>query len=236
MNENKEPILITEERTRILATQGWSKESLGEYRSSGKIKEKTGFDLYIRRRNLKTVIDDCRKKASIVDGENPQEIKDLKMESNTTMGIHKQSLTPSGKTELVELSTTSLGTKVDLPALSSFDDYPSLRSIRKNEPCLLIGFDSEWETVDSDREMLSWQFSVVDEHDLVEFVFIKNGDKNLSLMDALGCILDHIGKNDSIALRDLIRYKYCSEWKNEKPIEIKTQVLSEAKENCSKRY
>ena len=49
--------------------------------------------------------------------------------------------------------------------------------------CLLIGYDSEWENLESGRDMLSWQYALVDGEDLVEFVFLKDGD-DLSLMDA----------------------------------------------------
>ena len=229
-------VTTPKEMTEILEAQGWVKESLGEYRSGGKIKKKAGYDLYIRRRNLKAFIDDYRKKSSSGGNKKPQDIKDSEMESFTTMGDHKQDLTPSDNADLNGLRTTASETKDSLPLLSSFNDYPSLRAIRGNEPCLLIGYDSEWETFDSDREMLSWQFSVVDGSDLVEFVFIKNGSKNLSLTEALGCILDYIGKYDSVALRDVIRYKYCPKWKDGKPVEIETDDLSEARQKCKYVY
>ena len=55
--------------------------------------------------------------------------------------------------------------------------------------------------------MLSWQYALVDGEDLVEFVFLKDGDKNLSLMDALACILDHLGTHAPVDVRSIRRYK-----------------------------
>lgn len=45
------------------------------------------------------------------------------------------------------------------------------KSDRQDKPCLLIGFDSEWENAIPAREMLSWQFALIDGEDLVEFIF-----------------------------------------------------------------
>ena len=42
-------------------------------------------------------------------------------------------------------------------------------------PCLLIGYDSEWENLESGREMLSWQYAFVDGEDLVEICAEKEG-------------------------------------------------------------
>ena len=54
-----------------LEAKGWIKDTLGQYRSNGQIKDKKGFDLYIRRRNLKAFIDDYSKKSSTDGCQNP---------------------------------------------------------------------------------------------------------------------------------------------------------------------
>lgn len=80
-------------------------------------------------------------------------------------------------------------TPTDLrPALSNFDGFDSLRSIRSDKDSFLIGFDAEW--VGEPRYILSWQFSCVIKDYLYEYVFIRTSDKLLSLDLALSKIFD----------------------------------------------
>lgn len=218
---------------RPLGSNGWIKTKLGQYRSNGQIKEKEGLKLYIRRRNLYDFIDDYSQKSSSDNAQKPRKNWASDMGSTPTMGNPEAELTPSfydGGS-----SASSPGVRKSLPALSSFSEYPSLMAARKEMPCLLIGYDSEWENLESGRDMLSWQYALVDGEDLVEFVFLKD-DKNLTLNDALGCILDHLGRYEAVDIRTIRRYKYCTEWKNNKPVEVVTDDVNEARSNCKYVY
>jgi len=221
--------------TSLLTSQGWSEHPLGYYRSSGQIKEKNGFLLYIRRRNLQQLIDNLSKKSSPEHLTTPCKTGTFQKGSTSPMGSPEQKMTPSSCVN--DISPTSCSSKREkLPALSSFQDYPSLRAVREDKPCLLIGYDSEWQTTPTGRDMLSWQFALVDGTDLVEFVFLKDGSKNLSLDIALGCILDHLNIANPIDVRTIYRYKYCADWINDVPIEVITSDKKEAIENCQYVY
>lgn len=214
-----------------LSANGWVKERLGNIRSNGKIKEKVGFQLYTRRRNLKSFIDDYSQKSSPDGCPKPRKNRASDMGSSLPMGNPDSKLTPSSF-DVGDCLDSSSESKKSLPVLSSFSEYPSLMVARKDMSCLLIGYDSEWENLESGREMISWQYALVDGEDLVEFVFLKDGKQDLSLMDALGCILDRLEKYKAVDSRTLRRYKYCAEWKNNKPIEIVTDDVLVARKNC----
>ncbi len=230
------PTVINYPAVDPLEAKGWTKDSLGQYRSNGQIKDKEGFDLYIRRRNLNSFIDDYFQESSSDDCPKPPNNRASDTGSSLPMGNPEPKLTPSA-CEGVDCLGSSEEDKKSLPALSSFSKYPSLMAARKDMPCLLIGYDSEWQNIKAgdeviDRNMLSWQYALVDGEDLVEFVFLKNGEQDLSLMDALGCILDHLDKYEAVDIRTIRRYKYCTEWKNNKPVEVVTDDVQEARKNC----
>ena len=219
----------------LLESQGWHRESIGQYRSNGQIKDIEGFILFVRRRPLKQFIDDFSKKSSLHPSENPCICKDSSMGSNPTLGLPKSKMTPLS-IDAQNCVATSSGKGGALPSLSSFSDFPSLMQIRKDEPTLLIGYDSESKNNGNGREMLSWQYALVDGTDLVEFIFFKNGNKNLYLLDALGCILDHLNTYNPVDVRTIRKYKYCAEWKDNQPVEIVTTDLNEARNKCKYVY
>ena len=225
------PTVINYPAVGPLEAKGWFKDSIGQFRSNGQIKDKEGFDLYIRRRNLNSFIDDYSKKSSSDGCTKPRKNWASDTGSSLPMGNPEPKLTPSACDGGNCLGSSAEGSKA-LPALSSFSEYPSLMAARKDIPCLLIGYDSEWENLESGRDMLSWQYALVDGEDLVEFVFLKDGEDDLSLMDALGCILDHLGKYEAVDIRTIRRYKYCTEWKNNKPVEVLTDDVQNARKNC----
>lgn len=225
---------VTSDSILALHTAGWIHDSLGQYRSGGQIKEKTGFSLYIRRRNLQHFIDDFNKKSSTVTTPEPHKYTASVLGSTPSMGNPKPKLTPQVAENCSRRGTYYKDCNL-LPTLSAFSDYPSLKATYKSKPCLLIGYDSEWDTLPAGREMLSWQFALVDKSDLVEFVFIKNGADNLSLSEALSCILDHLGYN-SVDTRSLRKYKYCTAWHNNKPVVAATTNLDLAHSKCKYAY
>ena len=139
------------------------------------------------------------------------------------MGIQKGGLTPTPAS-------------ADLPPLADFENYPSLKAARPDSPCILVGYDSEWENLASCmRYMLSWQFAVVWNSRMIEICFLKGGERNLSLDIALGFVLDYLGV-PSVDVRKIRRYAYCSVWQDSKPVVTVTDSLNEARNNCCYVY
>ena len=203
-----------------LTNAGWTNQPVGYYKSGNQIKQITGFELVIR----KTKIDDFLKKSSLGNSTNPSKIKGLGVGSTSPLGVPVSSLTP--------------GQTVSLPALADFESYPSLIDARPDSPCILIGYDSEWENLQSGcRDMLSWQFAVVYDVYMIEICFIKTDTHNLSFDVALGCILDYLDV-PSVDVRQIRRYMYCSKWDDveNKPILTITDNLNEARTMCKYAY
>lgn len=181
-----------------VAATGWKRYSVGE---SAEVNYNYRFDLYIRRRKLADLVsenDDISKISSnVLEGNNREKPRKIStsdhsttMVSNATMGNPKKDLTPSPISRVTRKSE-------NLPVLSDFGNYPSLASARTESPALVIGFDSEWYYLSEDghtfRSLLSWQFSLIDGEDLVEYVFIRKSEKyGLSLELAIGRILDNL--------------------------------------------
>lgn len=229
------PTTDIDSMTTTLASNGWKRSRLGHYRSNGQVKEKEGFLLYIRRRNLHGFVNDFSKKSSSDTRETPCNTGVSDEGSTPPMGSPEQKMTPSACIGNI-FPVSSSASKEPLPALSSFQDYPSLMAVREDKPCLLIGYDSEWQTSPAGRDMLSWQFALIDGFDLVEFVFLKDGNKTLSLDIALGCILDYLDTYKPIDVRTIYRYKYCPGWDGDVPDEVITSDKKEAIENCKYVY
>ena len=203
-----------------LTNAGWTNQPVGYYKSGNQIKQITGFELVIR----KTKIDDFLKKSSLGNSGNPSKIKGLGAGSTSPMGVPNASLTPSQA--------------VQLPALADFESYPSLMDARPDSPCILIGYDSEWENLTAGgRDMLSWQFAVVHDVYMIEICFIKTGLRNLSFDTALAFILDYLDI-PSVDVRQIRRYMYCSAWDDieNKPILTVTADVDEARHKCMYVY
>ena len=121
---------------------------------------------------------------------------------------------------------------VDLK-LSWFDDFESLRALRSNEDSLVIGFDSEW-FGDNERKMLSWQFALIHDDYLFEYVFIKRDFANAPACDnlwielALARILDDLDSPayKCINCKDAILYKFIYD------LDPKTNAALEATTDC----
>lgn len=122
-----------------------------------------------------------------------------------------------------------------LPEITHFSNFPSLSQIRRKNPSILIGYDSEWETINGTREMISWQYAVIWDEHLWEFCFLKDGDENLNFHTAIGCILDHLGMKP-IQERTVKRYEYCIDFVDGKPVTVITKNLKEAQKNCKYIY
>lgn len=231
--------------TTKLQSNGWLNVPVGYYKSGTKINNITGFELFIRH----TEIDNFLKKLSKPDSANPHKMGLCTWGSTSPMGSPKMGLTPSFpsdrsdgfsdlSSDLVSLPDfgNDRSDSGNLPALARFDAFPSLVAARPDKPCILIGYDSEWENcVAGGRDMLSWQFAVVWGVCLLEICFIKTGTADLSFDLAIGCILDYIGLC-AVDVRQIRRYMYCTGWDNGKPVVVVTDDVDVARSDCKYVY
>lgn len=121
----------------------------------------------------------------------------------------------------------------NLPTLSDFATYPSLANLQTGKPAICIGFDSEWQTYtkpdgSQGRQILSWQFSVVWDECLYEFLFFARSDKNLLLDNALAFILDTLDIMHAVDGDSVTRYMYCYDFENGEPVVKVTSDFNEA--------
>lgn len=119
------------------------------------------------------------KNSQATEKQNPYVSRAERWGSISSMGVPDSKLTP-----------TQINMETALPKLSNFDVFETMKSVQSEKSSLLIGFDAEW--VGSPREIISWQFSVVVQNMLYEYIFLTNGEELLSLDIALAKILDDI--------------------------------------------
>lgn len=209
---------------------GWQHIPVGTYPSSGQLKTyDKDFILLHRKRK----IEDFLKKSSEKDFRKSVKQRLSSAGSNAPIGLQKKDLTPHVAQQAeVQAKHNDTEQKIEL---THFSEYPSLIATRRKRDSLLIGFDSEWvspvegvaRTVD---DMLSWQFAVVKDDELWEFVFIKIGKKSLSLDLALGRILDEIGFI-AIDIRRIHRYEACNKYVDGNPVTCVYDSWQEAYQN-----
>lgn len=185
-------------RNEQLSQDGWMQVSMGCGTSGANLD--TQFALYIRRRKLAELAarkndDNSKLSSSSASAGGAKSVENTEisaidgMVSNPNMGVQKEYLTPPALLPV-------LAGQENLPVLSGFGAYPSIAAARTGRDALVIAMDSEWYNTDRDsakpRNMLSWQFAVICSDELIEFVFLRSGKKNLSLGLALGRILDEL--------------------------------------------
>lgn len=78
----------------LIANGGWKKEGLGEVRTSDGIREKEGFLLYTRRRNLTALFDVFGKNTSSGGCQKPRKSRLLDAGSSSAMGYPKEKMNP----------------------------------------------------------------------------------------------------------------------------------------------
>ena len=88
----------------------------------------------------------------------------------------------------------------DLPVMTDFEGFESIKAIRSNEKTQLIGLDAEW--TGEPRQILSWQMATIKDGLLVEMIIEPRSDKRLSLELLLGTLLDYLNM-PSIDKRDI---------------------------------
>lgn len=122
---------------------------------------------------------DLNFRSQATENKNPYVSRDKGWGSISCMGSPDCKLTP-----------TKISMETALPKLSNFDVFETMKSVQSEKSSLLIGFDAEW--VGEPREIISWQFSLVVQNMLYEYIFLATGDELLSLDTALAKILDDI--------------------------------------------
>lgn len=198
---------------------GWKEIPLGIRRSNGQTKQMEGFLVLVRDRRFGDFLAESPKR----DPGTPCKSRGSGTGSSSAMGMQKGRLTPTPAS-------------ADLPPLADFENYPSLKAARPDSPCILVGYDSEWDSLTSGcRDMLSWQFAVVWNSRMIEICFFKACERNLSLDTALGFVLDYLGV-PSVDVRKIRRYAYCSVWQDGRPVVTVTDSLDEARDNCRYIY
>ena len=221
----------------LVKEKGWQRKSIGKIRSNHQIVDLDTYILYVRERSL----DGFLKKPSFPEKQNTSENRINSSISKKVliepMGTPETELTPKhyeNEFEEKQLSTDIVEGNIlsdSLPELAKFNQFPSLALARPDNPCILIGYDSEWQNLPRDRYMLSWQYAVVWRSKIIEFCFLRNCKYDLSLYMAVGCILDYLDV-PSVDVRHLRRYLYCTGWENNKPVTTVTSSLKEAREKC----
>ncbi len=201
------------------------------FKSSNEVKEYTKEILYVRKQPL----DDFLKNSSANEKCCNEKIiaaqallDSQSIGSNPTMGNPDMNLNPS--------NSMAAKSNTPLSKLENFTNYKSLVQARPKSPTLLIGFDSEWENTPCGRSILSWQFSVIWDGFLVEFVFLRNSKQLLTVDRAIGCILDYL-KFPVTDKRTTQEYVYCTGFDSlDKPIITKTKDIAEARSNAAYVY
>ena len=181
----------------LLKRDGWTKQSMGIYRSSGSTASyDRSFALYVKREKLEQVL--CRrdadylKKCATTKSEKCEDNSEINMGSISTGGCLSNEMTPKGSSSL--------------PSLAKFDLFPSLQAIRSDRPSIVIGFDSEW--YGQPRHMVSWQFSTIHDGELLRYVVLPLTEKRLNAELVLARILDDLGV-DNYDARKLRRFYAC---------------------------
>ena len=215
-----------------LQTNEWVNKPIGNYKTKinkqNKVNNIKGFEVFIRDRNIDKFLKNLSKPKSA----NQHKIRLCGEGSGFPMGNPKESSTPTTDISVVDSSVAT-----SLPKLANFDNYPSFVAARPDKPCILIGFDSEWENCsDGGRSMLTWQFAVVWHDRLIEICFLKTGTADLSFDVAMGCILDYLGLS-AVDVRKIRRYMYCTGWDNDdKPVVVVTDDVNVARTGCKYIY
>ena len=211
-----------------LKDAGWNESIIGYKKSGSTIRQIKDYFLVTREQK----IDDIFNLSSNTVSKNLDKSRLQRWGSQAPMGTPQEPVNPNpyGNTsENFDMGSSDN----DLPHIGHFEDYPSLMYARPNAPCILIGYDSVCENLPSgEREMLSWEFSVVHENKLIELCFIKenpNVDK-ISFSIVMACILDYLHV-ERVDIRKVRRYRYCDGWNDGKPI---VNVTSDSKEALNK--
>lgn len=202
---------LTEVVSSAVASTGWEIRSMGK---TSRINYNIGFNLYIRRRKLSCLMSEnaANQRMIGVNGIENSKKSDQTNPANTEEIYISDKSKEKQKQDIAQFAISSVTRgNENLPVLSNFSDYQSLNNISSGKPAIVIAFDSEWYYPGGEdkngRVVLSWQFSVIDGEDLVEFVFVrKKADAAFHVEMAIGRILDYL-KVKSVNIREVRKYQ-----------------------------
>lgn len=233
---------------------GWEQLSAGR---SKRLDYNNYFLFFKRSRNLADIIKqpDCQNFADILSESAEKKISNIKppniSSSKTAISSLNSSISETKLENKISRSNKTMGEPtvgfdLDLKAsgseigdvnISRFSEFDSLKSLRSSKDSLVIGFDAEWYGT-TERKSLSWQFALIHENTLYEYVFIKKDfDKapasdNLWIELALARILDNLQSSayKRIRISSSVKYHFISELhpKTNKPIECFTDSQKNA--------
>ncbi len=252
----KQYIEPTPKQNTFLTDAGWSIDNKPFSNDKGwTSKLAKGFCLYTRVRPLQNIIKCTRESV---------EISEISTKTKTDSVLREEILKPengeitgqNGQNQAADQSenargqialwaervahSTSLTSKGELRISTRLSEFESLRSLESDTTSLVIGFDSEW--YDEPRKMISWQFAVVWDEKLFEFVFVKrnyfssDSSNDLFLELALGRIIDSLGCFERLRLQDITSYKYIESFTAKRSVELSTTKLSDATEKAKFYY
>lgn len=178
-----------------IAAKGFYPYEIGHYKVDSKVKIYKPQKLYKRSCNLdvyRSNLDEKGLKNFGVGGKTPKSKNQETLEyQRNKIGVKDPYGNPKGGFDPLSSSTagaTILGTA----GTDSFSQLPSLKAIRSEKESLVVAFDSEW--IDCEpRYILSWQFAVVWEDILYEYIFLNYQNRLLKIEDCLQLILRDLG-------------------------------------------
>lgn len=184
---SKEKLAYIEDK---IAAKGFYPYEVGYYKKGSDIEVYEPQKLYKRSCSLdvyKSNLDEKGLNYFGAKGKTPKSQNQETLEFQSyKMGVKDSSGKPKGGFD--PLSSTAGTTEEESGSVDSFSQLPSLQAIRSDKESLVVAFDSEW--IDCEpRFILSWQFAVVWEDVLYEYIFLNTNDKLLKIEDCLQLIL-----------------------------------------------
>jgi hypothetical protein len=208
---SKEDLSFIEEE---IFKRGFTPHSMGFYKSNFGIKEFEPQKVYKRSSDLNKFLEKNSTKNTKKSSKNfrvsPKTLKSQNEEMANLQGLESGVINPSGS-PIVGLDPT-LGNSVSEECLtekdssSDFSSLPTLQAIRSGKESLCIGFDTEY--FGDPRYILSYQFAVVWEGELLEYIFLNHQDELLDLKDALSVVLTDLNYK-SFDGRKYMKFKAC---------------------------
>lgn len=208
---NKEELNFIEEEIR---SRGFIPHTMGWYKSDFEIKKFEPQKVYKRVSNLSKFLEKNGSKNTKKSSKNFRVLGNtLKSQNEKTANFQglESGVKPFSGSPIVGLdphydSVVSEECLKDAEPGSDFSDLPTLKAIRSGKESLCIGFDTEF--FGDPRYILSYQFAVVWEGELLEYVFLNFKDELLDLRDALSLILTDLNYK-SFDGRKYMKFRAC---------------------------
>lgn len=207
----KEDLSFIEEE---ISNRGFAPYSMGWYKTDFEIKKYEPQKVYKRVSNLNKFLEKNSTKSTKKSDKNFRVLGDTLKSQNKEMleyqglegGVKPYYGTPRGGFDPLSTNGVSEECLKSSDAGSDFSSLPTLKAIRSGKESLCIGFDTEF--FGDPRYILSYQFSVVWEGELLEYIFLNHQGQFLDLRDALSVILTDLDYK-SFDGRKYMKHKAC---------------------------